>query len=91
MRNYLSVAEDSKTIAGEVAQLGSSTGWSSSDEKNVALANDLEKHLSKFNIGYVDSQKGTWGLRRGGTRYFSTMSFLKGARSKIGSVLQKLQ
>ena len=86
MREYLSVEEAAKSIAGEVMHSGASAGWVG----NTDIARDLEKHLAKFNIGCTNPKTGTWGHRTNGTRYFITMKWMDSAKSKLGSVVSGL-
>lgn len=87
MREYLSVEEAGKLIAGEVAQYGASKSWMG----NPDIAKALERHLSKFNIGYTDPNTGTWTHRRGGTRYFATLNFINNTKTKVGSIWSGLR
>jgi len=87
MREYLSVEEASKVIAGEVAQNGTSREWVG----NTEIAREIEQHLAKFNIGYIDPKTGTWSHRRNGTRYFTAIKMLNVAKNKVGSLLSNIK
>jgi hypothetical protein len=87
MREYLSVADSSKQIAGEVAQYGSSKDWSGDQD----LAKEVERHLSKFNIGYTDPKGGGWSHKTGGTRYFATMKFMNFAKNKVNDLVSSIK
>jgi hypothetical protein len=83
MKEILSVTEAGKAIAGEVVQYGKSTNWTGTNE----ISKELEKYLAKFNIGCTDPKTGTWAHRRNGTRYYTTINIVNGAKSKFASVL----
>ena len=59
-------------IAAEVVAKGHSDGWvaESEGDRSWKAAREAEKHLAKFNIGYVDDMDGSWGFVRGGTDFF---------------------
>lgn len=87
MREYLSIEEAAQTIAGEIVHSGSSTGWVG----NADIARDLEKHLSKFNIGYTNPKTGTWAHRTNGTRYFTALKWVNAAKTKAGSLFASIK
>lgn len=87
MREYLSFEEASKFIAGEVAQFGQSKGWTG----NPDIAQEVEKHLSKFNIGYTDPTTGTWTFKHRGTRYFASIKYMNLAKSKVGNLISSFR
>lgn len=91
MRDYLSVSEASKKIAGEVLEFGVSKNWAPVDQNSIDLAKDLEKYLSKFNIGYTDNKSGTWSHRRDGTRYFSALDMMSFAKGKLNNFISSLK
>lgn len=91
MREYMSVAESSKVIVNEVIGLGSSKNWNPSNPNTIDIAKSLEKHLAKFNIGYTNPKVGTWGYKKDGTRYFTTLSLMTLAKSKVGNLLSAVK
>lgn len=90
MRDYLSVSEASKVIASEVIEGGKSSNWSPVNENNLKVAKELEKHLSKFNIGYTNPKEGTWTAKKDGTRYFNTLQFIGFAKGKLNSLISSI-
>jgi len=87
MREYLSPNEASAVIASEVAQYGVSKSWTG----NLDVASEVEKNLAKFNIGYVDPKSGTWSYKRNGTRFFSSLNLLNGAKGKLFSLMSVIK
>jgi hypothetical protein len=58
-------------ISREVVLTGKSSGWiAEAGDRTWGIAQQAERRLSNFNIGYVDDMFGEWGLIRGGTKFF---------------------
>jgi hypothetical protein len=58
-------------IASEIVLTGESSGWiSEAGERTWGIAQQVERRLSHFNIGYFDDKHGEWHLIRGGTKFF---------------------
>lgn len=63
---------DAAFIAQQVVQYGKSSGWAiPTDPYQLRLAQEIERELSKFNIGFVDEVRGVWAHRPGGTHAFA--------------------
>lgn len=63
---------DAAFIAQQVVQYGKSSGWAMpKDTMQVHLAQQIERELAKFNIGFVDPTHGVWAHKPGGTHAFA--------------------
>lgn len=59
---------DAAFIAQQVVSYGKSIGWAMpADPMQAHLAQHIEAELAKFNIGLIDSAKGIWAHKPGGS------------------------
>ena len=90
-RFYKSAAEDAAVIATEVLKSKESVEWSMADDRGEAVAIEIEKLLSKFNIGYVDDNRGQWKHKLGGSKFFAVKRGMKVARAKSSNLISSIK